>query len=220
MSIQRNAGFTIVELLVVIVVIGVLASISLVSYAKVKESADEAAIISHVKQYASIFERYIVENRVPPVSNWRCLGDAKTLPAVGQYDEGYCFSPSNGGAPGDSSPADPALMDILRTYNNGSLPGSSFPEVKGFTVNHNGSYVVRNYRGMIYDGSTNNFPDNPAILMYYTNFPTCPIGERVAFWSDYSSERSGCAYKLSINEHGQKAGTCYISWQCTLGEPI
>lgn len=192
---KRAEGFTLVELLIVIVVIAVLAAITIVSYRGVRERSEAAAIVAHVTQYANIFETYIIDNGRAPLGNWRCLGDAQTLPAEGAYDANHCFTPPYYGGSGDFAPADPNLMNQLLSTNE-QLPTSTFPDAK--------CIYGRMCRGLIYDGSTNNFPNNPAVLVYFTNLTYCPLGDKVDWWTAWSPDStSGCAYRLSVNEGGQ-----------------
>lgn len=190
-------GFTIVELLIVIVVIAILAAISVVAYNGIRDRAEAAAITSHVSQYAKIIEMYIVQNGRAPQANWRCLGDATTLPAANGYAENFCFKPSNDGTnPSTFAEADPVLMQELREVNS-RLPSAGFPEAGCVELN-------RLCRGVIYDGSTNNFADNPAVIVYFTALKSCPIGDKVAWWTAvHADPGSGCAYRLSVNELGQ-----------------
>jgi len=51
-------GFTIVELLIVIVVIGILAAIVIVAYNGVQKSAQQSAIYSEMKQWQKLFAGY------------------------------------------------------------------------------------------------------------------------------------------------------------------
>lgn len=192
---RKTPGFTIVELLVVIVVIAILAAITIVSYNGIQQRAEASVIATHVRQYANIIEMYIVENGRAPAANWRCLGDAESLPAANGYAENFCFKPSNSGTDtSDFAPADPALMATLKSVN-ASLPSSNFPEVL--------CLLGRTCKGVIYDGSTNNFPNNPAVLVYFTKLQTCPIGDKVSWWTgSMPSASSGCAYRLSINQAG------------------
>lgn len=195
---KRRGGFTIIEIAVVVIIIAILVTLSAVVYRGIRERAEASAIITHVKQYANILELYIVQNGRAPRASWRCLGDATTLPAGNGYEENFCFNPAsnhNGANGSIPAPADPALMEELRGIENG-LPTSTFPEVKGCVAG-------RTVRGVIYDGSTNNFPDYSAVIVYCTKLKTCPIGDRVAWWTGTNPDISGCAYRLSKNEMGQ-----------------
>lgn len=193
---RRSTGFTIVELLVVIVVIAILAAISVVAYNGIRERAEAAAITTQVNQYAKIMEMYIVQNGRAPFANWRCLGDATTLPAANGYAENYCFKPSNSGTvTSDFAPADPALMQELKAVNN-QLPTAGFPEA--------GCLYGRTCRGMVYDGSSNNFSDLSATIVYFTSLKQCPVGDKVSWWTASNSDPgSGCVYRLSVNQSGQ-----------------
>lgn len=55
----KNSGFTIVELLIVIVVIGVLAAISIVAYTGITQKANNAAIISAANQTLKAIQAYM-----------------------------------------------------------------------------------------------------------------------------------------------------------------
>lgn len=194
---KRHKGFTLIELLITIIVIAILATISVVAYRGIRERAEAAAIITHVKQFATILEMYISENGRAPKASWRCLGDETTLPAKDGYESNFCFKPASnhdGSNTGVTAPADPALMTLLRNYQGG-LPDANFPEAKGMSG--------KTIRGIIYDGSTNNFANYPAVIVYFTKLPKCPIGDKVDWWtSSAPAESSGCAYRLSVNENG------------------
>lgn len=62
----RYSGFTIVELLIVIVVIAILAAISLVAYTGVQNSANDAAVQSDIRNWANILKVYEVEHEGLP----------------------------------------------------------------------------------------------------------------------------------------------------------
>ena len=63
---QKSQGFTIVELLIVIVVIGILAAIVIVAYNGINKTAQITAITSEIKQWHKLFEAYKAQNGVYP----------------------------------------------------------------------------------------------------------------------------------------------------------
>lgn len=84
---RSKSGFTIVELLIVIVVIGVLASVSVTAYTGATERAADSAILTDLKDASTKMNRYRVE-----IGNW-----ANTWPEVvppGQF--GGTASPEHG----------------------------------------------------------------------------------------------------------------------------
>ncbi len=64
---RNNSGFTIVELLIVIVVIGILAAISVVAYNGVVTRASNMSRLSEMRQWEKLFVLYKTLNGVYPV---------------------------------------------------------------------------------------------------------------------------------------------------------
>ena len=80
---QKLVGFTIVELLIVIVVIGILASITVVVFNGIQERARNSQTLSAVKYYMKIYTAYALDNgRYPGAGNY-CLGEG--------YEGGLCW---------------------------------------------------------------------------------------------------------------------------------
>lgn len=70
-----RSGFTIVELLIVIVVIGILASITVTAFNGVQNRARNAQTLSGVKSYQTLLLSYLAANgQYPSFSNAVCLG--------------------------------------------------------------------------------------------------------------------------------------------------
>ncbi len=80
------SGFTIVELLIVVVVIGILAAIVTVAYTGIQAKAKDTKTISAVKSWVKALRLYEVENGSLPTSN-SCLGKTTTYDGNGQ-----CYS--------------------------------------------------------------------------------------------------------------------------------
>lgn len=64
---QQTAGFTIVELLIVIVVIGILAAITIVAYNGIQQRATATSIVSTIKQ---IEKGFILQATISGQSEW------------------------------------------------------------------------------------------------------------------------------------------------------
>ena len=66
---KKFAGFTIVELLVVIVVISILASITTVAYSGIQTTAKDATIASDLRNFATKAQIFKVDNNSYPAAN-------------------------------------------------------------------------------------------------------------------------------------------------------
>lgn len=74
---KSKAGFTIVELLIVIVVIAILAAISVVAYTGIRQRAENTKTVSGVSQYAKLLASYKAINGDYPNHigvSYACLG--------------------------------------------------------------------------------------------------------------------------------------------------
>lgn len=67
-KIKKERGFTIVELLVVIVVIGILAAITIVSYTGITAKANKAAAIQNSSSVMTAADAYFAENQLYPTT--------------------------------------------------------------------------------------------------------------------------------------------------------
>jgi prepilin-type N-terminal cleavage/methylation domain-containing protein len=137
-----QTGFTIVELLIVIVVIAILASISVTAYTGIQKRAETTARFAEVKQWENAFLVYLAHNGtwppgIPP------SGDPNASPA--QPSVFYClgkdFPNGNDGTPrcrdtgGTNSypqSRSDALMTQLAAYTNISTsPRKAIADVTG-----------------------------------------------------------------------------------------
>jgi len=82
-----QSGFTIVELLIVIVVIGILAAITIVAYSGVQGRARNTQVLTGVSAYQKAFIQYATVNSAYPVGSG-CLG--------ANYPGNQCWSGDSG----------------------------------------------------------------------------------------------------------------------------
>ena len=87
-----SSGFTIVELLIVVVVIAILAAITVVAYTGVTSRAHDAAIRSDLRNMASQFEQYYATEGVYPTSVSVLAG----TPPIKVTKTAYSLSGTNG----------------------------------------------------------------------------------------------------------------------------
>jgi prepilin-type N-terminal cleavage/methylation domain-containing protein len=110
---KKRAGFTIVELLIVIVVIGILAALVLNTFSGVQQKARNAHTLTLVKAYYTAIQAYVAENgSYPP--DWACLGVG--YPDVDGDGKGDC----DGTSTYTSLEENTAFNDAIRPYIGGS----------------------------------------------------------------------------------------------------
>jgi prepilin-type N-terminal cleavage/methylation domain-containing protein len=121
---QRKAGFTIVELLIVVVVIAILAAISIVAYNGIQQRSKNSATISAVNSYVKLINLYIAGESAYPLASSTCL----------QVITGVCSGRS---ATMDANlqkygnlPNDQGYSDITYSYASGrTIDGATPPAV-------------------------------------------------------------------------------------------
>jgi len=99
---NKQSGFTIVELLIVIVVIGIIAAITIVAYSGIQARAQVAAVSSGLEQAAKKLALYAVDsNAYPP--DLATVGVNNTTGTIYQYSvnnsitpQTYCVTATNG----------------------------------------------------------------------------------------------------------------------------
>lgn len=70
---KTTSGFTIVELLIVIVVVAILAAISIVAYNGIQERSRNATTISAVNTYVKLIKLYMAGESAYPLTSSTCL---------------------------------------------------------------------------------------------------------------------------------------------------
>jgi prepilin-type N-terminal cleavage/methylation domain-containing protein len=168
---KQRSGFTIVELLIVIVVIGVLASISIVAYNGVTAKAWNAKVTSLARQYIGIIEMYKMEKGHYPWAEAEYVCLPGTFPAKDGFAANSCEINGLAGSAAIPTTLGSGLNpgQELKNYFPG-LPDSSYGTVISGTLGSPG-FTQAKARGLIYtdDGG-------PSLLYHLMKTSSCPIG--------------------------------------------
>ena len=111
MHTPNKKGFTLVEIMIVVVIIGLLAAMAIPAFQKVRETSQTKAITNNLRQLASAADQYFIENGVTVSAQTELVGTdkyVKTLnPVAGEtypatITQGVAIE-ATGGAPGTIS---------------------------------------------------------------------------------------------------------------------
>jgi general secretion pathway protein G len=178
---KTTSGFTIVELLVVIVVIAILAAITIVAYNGIQSRAENTKTISAVSQWAKAIRLYEADKGSWPANN-SCLGSATTY-NPSEYN-GRCWPGSTSGWV-----VNPSFLSEMQPYIGNSYPE---PSTKALIDTANGN----EFRGAMY------YQNSSTDKRIYVELPgqaSCPsisgLGDSYS-GVNYSNGRS-CYYRLT-----------------------
>ena len=76
---SRKAGFTLVEIMIVVAIIGLLAAIAIPNFVKARATAQKNACIANMKQIEGAVQQWAVENKKVATSLWT-IGELTLLP--------------------------------------------------------------------------------------------------------------------------------------------
>lgn len=175
--VKSRSGFTIVELLIVIVVIAILAAISVVAYTGVRQRATNSSIISTSGQVVKLVSAYIATTNTYPIAS-----------------NGYgCIVPASSCTSGDISYAANATFNSnLATV--GTLPSSTPDALSGY----NG--IVFNYSAT----RTFNGVTQPLVITYSLSGAgqRCGLSNvATGFWTTLTSSTTGVGFTAGTGEH-------------------
>lgn len=123
---KNMSGFTIVELLVVIVTISILSTITVVAYSNIQNRAKNTLTTTAVSRYLTALKLYASKNGVinNMMSQTICLGEDSDYPAKAPNELGQC-----GVITGAPTRTNPAMAAPLLKYLDGRFPEFSLAEV-------------------------------------------------------------------------------------------
>ena len=106
---NRKAGFTLVEIMIVVAIIGLLAAIAIPNFVKARTTAQKNACINNLRQIDGAKEQWALENR-------KGAADAVTATDVTPYIKG-----------GDQLKCPAGGTDFASSYNVGDLTEAGKP---------------------------------------------------------------------------------------------
>lgn len=85
MNTKSKKGFTLVEIMIVVVIIGLLAAMAIPAFQKVRQTSRTKAVTNNLRQLASAADQYFLDNGLTQVSSADLIGTdnyIKNMPPV------------------------------------------------------------------------------------------------------------------------------------------
>jgi type IV pilus assembly protein PilA len=112
---RLRKGFTLIEIMIVVVIIGLLAAIAVPAFNKVRSTAQEKAIVNNLRQIASAGQQYLINNGSVASVTYEELVTANYLKAINPVG-----SESYAGLTVASSPTEQTLSVTSASVNEGA----------------------------------------------------------------------------------------------------
>jgi type IV pilus assembly protein PilA len=79
---NKNRGFTLVEIMIVVVIIGLLASMAIPAFQKVRTNSQDKAVLNNARQLSGASDQYYLENGVSTVVLTDLIGVTSYIKAL------------------------------------------------------------------------------------------------------------------------------------------
>jgi type IV pilus assembly protein PilA len=96
---QQQSGFTLVEIMIVVVIIGLLAAMAIPAFQKVRSSSQDKAVTNNMRQLGAAADQYFLENGTSTVDLTSLVGSAAYVKALNTVaNEAYPLTYTQGNA--------------------------------------------------------------------------------------------------------------------------
>ncbi|MFZ5497289.1 MAG: type II secretion system protein [Verrucomicrobiota bacterium] len=82
MNTRSTKGFTLVEIMIVVVIIGLLAAMAIPAFQKVRQSSQDKAVLNNARQLSAAADQYYLEYGVSTVAQTELVGANKYVKVV------------------------------------------------------------------------------------------------------------------------------------------
>ena len=94
MNTRSKSGFTLVEIMIVVVIIGLLAAMAIPAFQKVRQSSQDKAVLNNARQLSAAADQFYLENGVSTALPTSLIGATNYVKAVNTvasetYPTGY-----------------------------------------------------------------------------------------------------------------------------------
>lgn len=102
--IRSNKGFTLVEIMIVVVIIGLLAAMAIPAFQKVRASSQDKAVLNNMRQLGAAADQYFLENGTSNANIVSLVGSSYYIKALNtvanesypsDYTQGITITVSN-----------------------------------------------------------------------------------------------------------------------------
>ena len=80
--IHSSKGFTLVEIMIVVVIIGLLAAMAIPAFQKVRTASQDKAVLNNMRQLAAAADQYYLENGATTVAQSSLIGPTSEVEAT------------------------------------------------------------------------------------------------------------------------------------------